>query len=170
MKELNIKLIKRLFDYDAESGALYWKVKLNRSIRVGNEAGTVNKYNKYRIVTIDNKKYRSHRIIWAYVYGVWPINDIDHINHDRADNRIENLREATQKENRRNMSLDVRNKSGFTGIYWNKKTKVWQAFIKLYEKNLYLGQFIDKFEAICARMSANNKYGFHVNHGRNLNA
>ena len=170
MKELRIDLINRLFSYNDESGVLSWKVKLNRSIKVGREAGTVNKYNKYRIVTINNKKYMSHRIIWAHVYGFWPSNDIDHINHNRSDNRIENLREVTQKENRRNMSLDVRNKSGVAGVSWSKDINMWSVFIKPYDKNLYLGMFEDKFEAICTRLSANNKYGFHVNHGRNINA
>jgi len=166
MKELDVGIIRKLFSYDCESGILFWKVKLNRSIRIGAKAGTINKYNKYLIVTIDKKKYMAHRIIWAYVYGFWPKNHIDHINHIRSDNKLLNLREATSQENSRNASIRKDNTSGIAGVNLVKPTNKWGVFIKPYDKNLYLGSYDDFFEACCARLSASNKYGFHNNHGR----
>lgn len=165
MKEFCIKTLKELLDYDCESGNLIWKVKLNRSIKVGSVAGTINKYNKYVIVTINKKKYMAHRIIWAINYGYWPKKEIDHIDHSRSNNKLINLREVTPKENQRNTSLYCNSKSGVMGVNFTKATSRWSVFIKPHDKNLYLGSFDDKFDAICARKSAEHKYGFHKNHG-----
>ncbi len=96
--------------------------------------------------------------------GKWP-KEIDHINHKRSDNRWANLRETLENENYKNKSLMSNNSSGVHGVSWNKKDKVWTAMIGVCKKVIYLGSSKDKFEAICCRMSANNKYGFHRNHG-----
>ena len=98
--------------------------------------------------------------------GVWPKNQIDHDDHVRHNNRWKNLFEATQRKNSKNQSKSKRNKSGVTGVFWIKKDRSWSATIFINNKHTHLLQSKDKFEAICARMSANNKYGFHENHGR----
>lgn len=98
--------------------------------------------------------------------GSWPKEQIDHINHVRSDNRWINLREATNQENCKNRSISIRNKSGVVGVRWTKGKTKWAAYIHVNSKDKYLGFFFDKFEAICARKSAENKHGFHANHGR----
>ena len=120
----------------------------------------------YRRLEINNKVYAQHRLAWFYTHGVWPEDGIDHINGDTGDNRIENLRAVTQQTNTQNMRMNKRNTSGVTGVYFNKKDNKWQSYIRAESKLRYLGQFDDWFEAVCARKSANVKYGFHANHGR----
>lgn len=75
------------------------------------------------------------------MYGKWPAKQIDHINRDRLDNRIANLREATDAENRQNMGLSVTNKSGVTGVTWDKQRKKWFAKITHNYKQIPLGRF-----------------------------
>jgi len=100
--------------------------------------------------------------------GKWPKKYTDHINHIRDDNRLLNLREATDGENQKNSSQRKDNTSGITGVGIHKQSGKWQARIKLDSKLKHLGLFDDKFEAICSRKSASNKYGFHENHGNKL--
>jgi len=108
--------LKELLDYDLETGVLRWKVKPNRRIRVGSIAGTVNDFG-YRIVPVDGRRYRAHRLIWLYAHGEWPKNDIDHINGRPDDNRLENLRDVTTAENIQNqMTAHKRNKTGRLGV------------------------------------------------------
>lgn len=98
--------------------------------------------------------------------GEWP-NEIDHINHVRDDNRWINLRDGTRSDNQKNASMRTDNKSGFLGVSWSNEVNKWRAQAMVNHKVKSLGYFDDKFEAICARASANNKYGYHENHGRN---
>ena len=94
-----------------------------------------------------------------------PVSEVDHINHNGLDNRWVNLRQVTRQENCKNTSLYKRNKSGVSGVAWNKRDKKWMAEIGQRPRRK-LGRFIDKFEAICARKSAENKLNYHPNHGR----
>lgn len=132
--------------------------------RKGNLVGNRHHSGYMRIMVL-GKRYQSHRLAWLYIHGEWP-NEIDHINHIKDDNRISNLRNVTRKENLKNISISSRNKSGVVGVSWHRGSRKWQADIKVDKKTVYLGIFQDKFEAICARLSANTKYGFHENHGK----
>lgn len=106
----------------------------------------------------------AHRVAWAWYYGVWP-TQIDHINHERTDNRIANLRQAPQKQNARNASRRVDNTSGVTGVVWQKDRKKWAAQIMVDGKAISLGRY-DKFEdAVAARKAGALRFGFHPNHG-----
>lgn len=102
-------------------------------------------------------------------YGDWPKNEIDHINKDKQDNRINNLRDVTTAENQRNRKLMVTNKSGACGVHkLNKRYSalVWSAVIMVDKKQIYLGSFRTKEQAIKARKAAERKHGFHPNHGK----
>ena len=114
---------------------------------------------------IFGKDLLTHRIIIAMVTGFWPVNGTDHEDHNRSNNRWSNLREATQQENLKNMSMSRANTSGVTGVYWDKAKKKWQAKIHVNGKGKNLGYFDGKSEAIAARAAANEKYNFHPNHG-----
>jgi len=165
-----IYYLREILDYDPISGDLTWKVKKANRITHGMKAGCVDK-NGYLRVTINYKLLMVHRIIWALHYGDWPHGDIDHINHNRADNRLCNLRNVTRQENLKNISLSNKNKSGHIGIRERKKLgkeTVYEANIVVDGRNIYLGRFNKKEEAIKARKDANHLYGFHENHGKLL--
>jgi hypothetical protein len=115
----------------------------------------------------DKTDTKQHRYIWEKANG--PIPDgmqIDHINGKRDDNRLSNLRVVSHRENALNSKLRITNKSGVTGVSWHKQRDMWRSDIKNEGKQITLGHFDDWFEAVCCRMSANNLYGYHPNHGR----
>lgn len=120
----------------------------------------------YKHGTIFGVKYRAHHVIWAMVHGAWPKDDIDHINGDRSDNRIENLRDVCRQENSRNASRSRNNKSGVTGVFWYKNYGMWKVEIGINYKNKCVGYFRSFDEAVAARRNAEMKHGFHENHGR----
>lgn len=112
------------------------------------------------------KLYLAHRVIWCIKTGDWPNSQIDHINHDRADNRFENLREATNSQNSKNLSIFSNNTSGHTGVSFDKSTNKWRARIGLERKLTFLGYFENLDEAVAARKEAEQAMGFHPNHGK----
>lgn len=155
--------LKRLFKYNPDTGDFIRKVSLSSRCKVGDVAGTtVSK--GYVMIAIKGRSYYAHRLAWLDAHGKWP-DVIDHINHIKSDNRIANLRNTTQKENCKNMLKSKKNVSGITGVCWYKKTRRWRSQIRAFGKKVHLGYFADKFEAICASKSAENKYKFHENHG-----
>ena len=166
--ELTQKHLKSILNYDKNTGIFTW-IKARGRINIGDVAGSKHSAGYLRIyisILSVPKLYFSHRLAWLHQYGEWPKEQIDHINHNRADNRIENLREASYCQNTRNKSKDKRNTSGITGVGWNKQVKKWYSQIKVKGKQIHLGLFTDKNEAICARLHANRLYQFHKNHGK----
>jgi hypothetical protein len=161
---LHVDELKKLFYID-EDWQLRWKVKKAKQIKIGAIAGTTSVFG-YRSVTINNRHYRVHRIIWALHYGEWPTGHLDHINGIKDDNSIENLRVATTTENARNQKLFVTNKTRLPGVSWNKATNKWESYIYDRCQKKHLGTSEDFFEVVCARKSAELQYGFHANHGR----
>ena len=109
-------------------------------------------------------RYSGHRLAWLMVYGRWPNEMIDHINGDRSDNRIENLREISAAENHYNLGVPKSNKSGCVGVYRSKEGN-WCAEITKHSKKVHLGTFASLLEAAEARKAAEREYGFHKNHG-----
>ncbi len=132
----------------------------------GKEAFTTDNGYGYRYGSILNRYYRAHRVIWAMITGAWPPEEIDHVNGIRDDNRIENLRAVTRAENMRNAAFRSNNTSGAMGVSWHKRYEKWLSRIKVDGKQIHLGSFDDKDEAIAARAAAEIEYGFHENHGR----
>lgn len=120
---------------------------------------------------IGREQLLAHRVAWAYCHGVWPDEQIDHINHDKTDNRVVNLRLAPQAENAKNAGRRSDNTSGYTGVYWNKDRKKWVAQIGLPGPvTKPLGRYALLADAIAARKAAEEKYGFHPNHGSDPSA
>lgn len=149
-----------LFSYD-ETGAIRWKVKRpGRGCVVGKEAGTA-AHHGYRAVMVDGKKHYVHRVIWEMHRGSIP-NDrcIDHIDGNRSNNKLENLRLVTLSENQRNTIKSRNNSLGIMGVYLFKSGYLVQCASK------YIGFYGDFFEACCARKSVERKMDFHPNHGR----
>ena len=152
-----------LFCY--KSGKLYWLTTQNNFVKAGSQAGCVTP-NGYISVMVGGKTIPVHRIVWEMHNGAIPIGmEIDHINHVRSDNDINNLRLVTRKDNMKNKSISKNNKSGCHGVSWYAKSSFWVARITVNGKKLFLGQSKDLAEAIKLRKEAEITYGFHRNHG-----
>lgn len=122
--------------------------------------------NGYRKGSFFGAEFLAHRVMWALVHGDWPSLGIDHINGDRGDNRISNLRCTDPQGNARNATRSKANTSGCTGVYFNKAVGKWQAYITVNRKAKNLGVYTDIEAAVAARKAAEAEHGFHVNHGR----
>ena len=155
--------LKRVLDYNPGDGVFRWKIRPTYRIAPGTVAGWGTGYD-YRCIMFGGKTYRSHRLAWLYIYGEFPSHEIDHINGDRSDNRIENLRDVTKFENQRNAKKRHDNTSGVTGV--RRRHGKWYARIFVNSKDTDLGFFDDWFNAVCARKAAEHKHSFHPNHGR----
>lgn len=119
----------------------------------------------YLYASLSGSMFAVHRMIWFMCHGRWPKLQIDHINGERADNRIENLRLATHAENCRNARRPVTNKSGIKGVWYDKKYNKFQAYINVNDKQIWLGRFFTIEEAAAARMIAANKlHGEYARH------
>jgi hypothetical protein len=119
----------------------------------------------YKAGTIKGVRIAAHRVIWAMTFGAWPPQDIDHINGDRSDNRISNLRSVSRLENGRNKAAQE-SRSNAAGVMWVERNKKWRARITVNGKRLDLGLHSTIDEAVAARKKAERQYGFHPNHGR----
>lgn len=138
---LTKELAERLFVYDPETGRFDWRTRpAGQTITNSIGAGGFNSEG-YRVVRWEKRNYRVHRIIWLMTHGAWPVNDVDHINGDRSDNRICNLRSATRTQNNYNQRISSRNKSGHKGVSWCKQRDKWQVHIAINGKCTYVGRF-----------------------------
>lgn len=156
--------LKDKLNYDHSTGVFTWAKSQSNRVKNGNSAGY--NHHGYIQVRIGDTKYYTHRLAWLWVYGYIPEKEIDHIDGNRSNNNIDNLREVTSQENSRNRSKSNINKSGHVGVIWNKNASKWQSYIKVCGEQIYLGVFQDKNDAIVARKIAEREYGFHQNHGR----
>ena len=171
MEKISVDELRLRVTYDPESGNFTWlnckdcRQCWNTRFE-GKNALNAPHSNGYFFGAIANQKIFAHRAAWAIVYGSWPDGEIDHINHDKRDNRIRNLRLVNRSDNARNMPKSIKNKSGVIGVFNHTQTSAWQAQITVDRKKIHLGSFNKIQDAIAARQSAEIKYGFHQNHGK----
>ncbi len=175
--------LRKLLRYEPETGKLFWRergidwfedgghtaqhnMRSWNSRYAGKEALTAVNTDGYRRGTIFGTRYYAHRIIWTIVHGEWPQDELDHINGNPSDNRLENLRVVTHQENGRNQKLYCSNTSGVVGVSWHKRDETWRAEIKVDGKKIHLGYFDSFDDAVAARAAAEIELGFHANHGR----
>lgn len=161
--EITQELLHELFEY--RDGELYWKVANSNRVKVGEMAGYV-RPDGYRVVRLFGKDYRIHRLI--YIFHKGKLNSIiDHINNNRFDNRIENLRECTRYENGQNSKLYSNNKSGYKNVFWVKREEKWKVEVRIEGKKKSFGLYDDIELAIIVAEEARNKYhGAFANHGK----
>ena len=155
--ELTAEYLRSVLHYAQETGIFTWKVSTARRVKVGDIAGCPNGRG-YLLISVCSRLYPAHRLAWLYMYGEWPKDQLDHINRNRSDNRIANLREATSKQNNQNAGKRSDNTSGHPGVSWHKRKSKWRASIKHNYKHIYLGYFSILEEAIAARKVAEKLY------------
>ena len=155
--ELTAEYLRSILDYNPETGIFTRKVSTSRRVKVGDVAGCQNG-GGYLLIRVCSRLHRAHRLAWLHTYGVWPKDQIDHINRNRSDNRISNLREVTNKQNGQNASKRSDNTSGHPGVYWHKRDSKWQAGIMHNQKIIHLGLFATLEEAVSARKAAEKLY------------
>ena len=149
--------LKSCLYYDQATGVFTWKKYMSASAKAGDVAGGIVSTG-YRVIGLFGKTYLAHRLAWLYVFGYFPEGIVDHINREPSDNRICNLREATQSCNMRNSKVSTVNRSGVKGVSIDKKK--WRAVIVVRGKQLSLGRHRTKLEAAKARWLAERKYGW----------
>ena len=165
---LTQELAKELLRYDDESGNLYWKARArmhfqtDRACSMWNaryplaEAGHKGE-DGYIVIGILSTLYKAHRVIYLMCQGILP-KEVDHIDGDKGNNRIANLRAASRRQNMANYSKPENNTSGYKGVSWSRSSRKWKAYIKVMDKQKHLGCFPCKIEAAKAYNAAANKY------------
>ncbi len=138
--------MKKLLDYDPETGNFTWKVNRGNQIHIGDVAGYLNKHLGYRMITLDNRLYYAHRLAILYMTGEFPRSHTDHKRGRRADNRWEEIREATQGQNLRNRKA--------RGYYRSRKTHGWNVKLMVDRRVIYIGTFKTRKEAKAAYLKA----------------
>lgn len=175
--------LRELLRYEPDTGKLYWKPRPDEMFEGGSypscrlakswntryadkPAFTAVKEGGYFVGRVFKTNCLAHRVIWALYYGGWPSDGIDHINGDTKDNRIDNLRAATQHENMRNTKKRSDNKSGVKGVFWAEKYGKWEAQIQIGGKSTSLGRFSDIQDAANAyKAAAAEAFGEFANFG-----
>lgn len=180
MTVLNGDSVRRLLQYNPDTGDFIWRPRSAddfpntqnprrvamawNTAHAGLSPSTLSK-SGYAVIGIRPKQYFAHRLAWLYSFGGWPDGPLDHINGNRADNRLKNLRVVDNQTNQRNASRWATNRSGVTGVY-RYKPSTWRAFIYVGGRYVHLGNFREFDAAVSARKAAEREYGFHRNHGR----
>ena len=137
--------LKTQVEYNADTGIFTWKVRPSNRIKIGNKAGC--HHNRgYIQISVLGERHLAHRLAWLYVYGYIP-KLIDHIDGNRLNNKISNLREATYAENAYNSKIRSNNKSGVRCVSWDKARQSWEVRIKIDGKLKHFGNYKDLDEA-----------------------
>lgn len=151
--------IREALAYDPATGLLTWRIAASQRTKVGDVAGTVGKRG-YRAVQVRGRLLQAHRIAWFLSTGAWPGGQIDHKNGLRDDNRLANLRLATQAQQTVNSKIRADNTSGHRGVSWNIGVNKWVARAVIDGKRKHLGCFANKQDAIAAyELAASVHYG-----------
>jgi hypothetical protein len=166
---LTQRRVRDVLHYNPWTGALTWRHRLGGSRSwnarfAGKKAGAPHG-DGYIAVAIDGVRYLAHRLIWFYVFGYWP-DEVDHEDQSRSHNRLDNLREVTRLENAKNHTLQRNNTSGHVGVSLIKSTGRWRAYYYVSKRQVEIGVFANRDDAIEARKAANDNNSFHANHGR----
>lgn len=151
---VDIDYVRKVLSYDKDTGVLIWKERVSIRVMVGKAAGTTNSQG-YIKITIKGRAYGAHRVAWLLHYGEWPSKVIDHINGNRADNRITNLRDISHADNLINTTKPAKNRCGYRGVTWQGfSNNAWRACIGSNGKKKFLGYFKTPEDAYAAYLAA----------------
>jgi hypothetical protein len=172
-----IEGLAALIRCDADAGLLFWRERPREMFPTGRahsiwnaryagkQAFTAKDRDGYFQGSFLGQRLRTHRVVWALTHGEWP-DVVDHIDGDRANNRISNLRNVSKAENARNMGMRDGSTSGRIGVCWIASRQRWQASVMRDGRVVNLGRFRELQDAVAARQQAERDIGFHPNHGR----
>lgn len=160
-------LLLEMFSYNESEDNLVWDTVGKNSGKNGEIAGTL-RCDGYYSIAVKGSLYLVHRLIWMYEYGCFPDGFIDHVDGNKSNNHISNLRDVTPEESNRNMPKPKDNTSGVIGVSWSKHANMWLARINHKKKTINLGYFKDFEDAVSARKEAEVNYKYHKNHGRDM--
>lgn len=136
-------IVRDVLDYDPSTGIVTRKFKTRKS-KAGTPVGASSDYGRMvACLKLDGvwRMYKVHHLAWVIFYGEWPLMDVDHEDTNPANNRIKNLRLATDSQNLGNSRTPITNKSGKKGVSWHAGGKKWQAHVRIEGVNQYLGLF-----------------------------
>lgn len=154
---LTVDALRELLHYDPLTGLFTWRVKPCKRMGAGTAAGSKTKRG-YVSIRVHGKPQYAHRVAWLYMFGIWPTNQIDHINGKGTDNRLVNLREGTPSENAQNLrGAHKNNTSGFLGASYESQTGKWRAQIQLNGSSVKLGRYDSPELAHAAYLNAKAK-------------
>lgn len=145
----NLERAKLFLSYDADTGYFHWKIRPNGRTNMGVPAGHIDSKG-HRQIHVCKEFVLAHRLAWYFVHGEWPPSDIDHIDRNKDNNRIANLRQATRQQNIWNAGPKRTNKSGHKGVVWHKAVGKWYASIRRDGRQEYLGVFPNLEDAVAA--------------------
>lgn len=175
MADIEIEYLRSVLTYNPDSGTLFWKARpdsmfpetapggsrgaaMSWNKRWANKPAMMTKHgNGYLCGTLCGRKLLAHRVAWAVFHGCWPTHEIDHINGEKTDNRITNLRDVEPAINQRNIGAQSNSKSGIRGVSWCKRDKRWIAYVGGRGR---IGMFKTVEEAIAARDKAREGLGY----------
>ena len=144
IRKLTLDRLKQLIHYNPNTGVFTWLAPTFGRRKAGKAAGYLRK-DGYIALQVDGSLCFAHRLAWLYMHGEWPAVQIDHINRNRIDNRINNLRLASSQLNQQNRGIAKNNTSGISGVYWAAERKKWVVQIKHNRKPRYVGRY-DRLE------------------------
>lgn len=176
---LSKKLLQECFIYDESTGLLTWKSRPSSHFKSeryrkafnkrmsGKIAGSIDIQTGYIKLSISDKTYYAHRIIMELSGFGTKDFQIDHINGNKSDNRLCNLRVVDGEGNAKNQKRAINNSSGYVGVTWSKDMLKWRAAISINKKLTHIGYYDSIEDAVAARKGMELKNGYHSNHGRN---
>lgn len=152
--------LKYYYTYEESTGSFYVKrlkpwAKKKVGEKIGSIVGRIGR-NAYLAHEIHGKPYKIHHLVWLWHTGYWPIDQIDHINGDKLDNRFVNLREVDNSTNQRNRSVRINNTSGYTGISFMSDRRKWVIQLRLAPKEN--PKKIGSFDTLDEAVDYRNKY------------
>lgn len=145
---MSLDELRGRLSYDAETGVFTYRKTVGR-LMAGDVAGGIHRTG-YRHILFNGKQALAHRLAWFHHYGEWPLDQVDHINGDRADNRIANLRAATHHENARNRRKSKNGFAPYKGVVWRKHDQKWAAQININKRPKTIGRYDTPEEAHAA--------------------
>jgi hypothetical protein len=154
--DLTAEDVKKILDYHPNTGELVWRERIARCVQIGDIAGCVDDHG-YITVGIRKRIYKAHRLAWLITHGIWPNGLIDHIDGNKSNNRLNNLRLVNETGNSENVRRpNKRNQSGFMGVI--SVNKGWRASITIQGKTRYIGTFNTPEKAHQAYLEAKRKF------------